>query len=191
VHDDATLTAALRRVLPSMFAGYTYRVIDDVFRTDPLSGIGSVINGGRYNAPRMFEALYSSDSRITALHEVAALFGDVDLPRSPELILTLEVRLLRILDLMDSHVRDTLGTSQNELIAPYFEDQLHGGEPSTQRLGRLVFTSERFSGLRVPSAARPEAENLVLLPTRFGPDELVRLYDERGRWRQIRVGSPA
>jgi hypothetical protein len=55
----------LRRVLPSMFAGYTYRVIDDVFRTDPLSGIGSVINGGRYNAPRMFEALYSSDSRIT------------------------------------------------------------------------------------------------------------------------------
>jgi RES domain-containing protein len=50
VHDDATLTAALRRVLPSMFAGYTYRVIDDVFRTDPLSGIGSVINGGRYNA---------------------------------------------------------------------------------------------------------------------------------------------
>jgi hypothetical protein len=82
------------------------------------------------------------------------------------------------------------GTPQIVMLS-YLEDQLHGGEAATQRLGRLVFGSRRFSGLRDSSAARPEAENLVILPARFGSDELVRLYDERGRWRQIRVGPPS
>ncbi|MFY9781573.1 MAG: RES family NAD+ phosphorylase [Candidatus Baltobacteraceae bacterium] len=191
MHDDATLTAALERIAPSAFSGYTYRIIDDEFRTDPLSGIGSVIRGGRYNAPRRFEALYSSDSRITALYEIAALFGDVDVPHSPELMLTLEVRLSRVLDLTDNALRDALGATEDELVAPYLQDQLLSGEAPTQRLGRLAFDSNQFSALRVPSAARPAATNFVIFPARFASNEQVRLYDERGRWRQIRVGPPA
>jgi RES domain-containing protein len=191
MHDDATLTTALQRIAPSEFHGYTYRIIDDEFRSDPLSGIGSVIKGGRYNAPRMFEALYSSDSRITALHEIDALFGDVDVPHSPELMLTLDVRLSRVLDLTDSALRDALGATHDELIAPYLQDQLLSGEAPTQRFGRLAFGSNNFSALRVPSAARPTAKNLVIFPARFASNEQVRLFDERGRWRQIRVGPPA
>lgn len=190
MHDDAPLATELERIAPSEFHGYTYRIIDDEFRTDPLSGIGSVIKGGRYNAPGLFEALYSSDSRITALYEIDALFGDVDVPHSPELMLTLDVRLSRVLDLTDNTLRDALGATLEELLAPYLQDQLVSGEAATQQLGRLAFASKKFSALRVPSAARPEARNLVIFPARFASNEQVRLYDERGRWRQIRVGPP-
>jgi RES domain-containing protein len=190
VHDDATLTTALQIIAPSEFHGYAYRIIDDEFRTDPLSGIGSVIKGGRYNAPGIFEALYSSDSRITALYEIDALFGNDDVPHSPELMLTLDVRLSRVLDLADNALRDALGATLEELLAPYIQDQLLSGEAPTQRLGRLAFRSKNFSALRVPSAARPAARNVVIFPARFAPNEQVRLYDERGRWRQIRVGPP-
>jgi hypothetical protein len=69
--------------------------------------------------------------------------------------------------------------------------QVRNGEAPTQRLGRLIFSTRRFSGIRVPSAARPGAENLVILPARFAPEESVRIYDERGRWRQVRVGARA
>lgn len=191
MHDDPTITATLHRASPSPFTGYTYRVIDDEYRGDPLSGIGSVIRGGRYNSPHSFEVLYSSDSRVTALTEVEALFGDIDQPRSPELTLTLAVQLTRALDLTDPVLREMLATTEEELTAPYLEDQLRNGEAPTQRLGRLIFSTRRFSGIRVPSAARPGAENLVILPARFAPEESVRIYDERGRWRQVRVGSPA
>jgi RES domain-containing protein len=191
VHDDPTITATLLRASLSPFTGYTYRVISDEYRGDPLSGIGSVINGGRYNPPHSFEVLYSSDSRVTALTEVEALFGDIDQPRSPELTLTLAVQLTRVLDLTDHVLREMLATTEEDLTAPYLADQVRNREAPTQRLGRLIFSARRFSGIRVPSAARAGAENLVILPARLAPEESVRIYDERGRWRQVRVGSPA
>jgi hypothetical protein len=36
VHDDQAITAALEQASPSPFSGYTYRVIDDEYRGDPL-----------------------------------------------------------------------------------------------------------------------------------------------------------
>jgi RES domain-containing protein len=190
VNDDPTITAALQKASPLPFAGYTYRVIDDNYRGDPLSGVGSVNRGGRYNPPHSFEVMYCSDSRVTALTEVEAIFGDIDQPRSPEIMLTLDVQLTRLLDLTDPDVRQLIATTEEQLTEPYIEDQLRSGESHTQRLGRLIFATRRFSGLRVPSAARPGANNLVVLPARFAHDESVRIYDERGRWRQVRIGAP-
>jgi hypothetical protein len=121
---------------------------------------------------------------------VEALFGDIDQPRSPELTLTLALQLMRTLDLTNHFFQDLLGTNEGELTAPFLEDQMRDGEAPTQRLGRLVFASRRFSCIRVPSAARSAAENFVILPARFDSEESVRIYDDRGRWRQVRVGSP-
>ena len=33
------------------YSGYSYRVIEDRWRNDPLSAIGALQHGGRYNAP--------------------------------------------------------------------------------------------------------------------------------------------
>jgi hypothetical protein len=106
------------------------------------------------------------------------------------LTLTLAVHLTRVLDLTDPVFREMLATTEEELTAPYLEDQMRNREAPTQRLGRLIFSTQRFSGIRVPSAARAGAENLVIFPARFAREESVRIYDERGRWRQVRVGSP-
>lgn len=181
----------LKRAPLRAFKAFAYRVIDDEFRGDPLSGIGSIVKGGRYNAPGKFEALYCADSRVTALYEVGALFGDIDQPRSPELILSLAVTLSNLLDLTDTPICEELGLTETDLVAPFLEEQVARGEALTQRLGRLVFEAKRFSGLYVPSAARQESENIVILPARFASDESVRLHDDRGRWRQVRVGPPA
>jgi glycosyltransferase involved in cell wall biosynthesis len=72
----------------------------------------------------------------------------VDVPHSPELTLTLEVRLSRVLDLTDPVLSDALGTSKDELVGPYLgEVQLHGGEAARQRLGigNAVVVSEAVS----------------------------------------------
>lgn len=75
--ENGDITAALEYALNQTDhpVGHPYQIIDDECRTDPLVGIGSVIKGGRYNAPRILGTLYNSESVITALHEIDALFG--------------------------------------------------------------------------------------------------------------------
>jgi RES domain-containing protein len=183
--------AKLLLQLPSFpFRGNAYRIIADQYRSDPLSGIGSYRKGGRYNAPGRFEALYSSDSRITALHEVEALFAGVESPRSPDVILSLEMDLHRVLFLDDPKTQGAFGVTSAELVAPYIEQQMRDGESLTQRIGRLINSSRCFSAIRVPSAAKDGAFNIVILPEILvlAPEESVRIYDHpNGPWRQIQV----
>ena len=82
----------------------SFRVIADRWRDTPLSAIGAFERGGRYNAPHTFPVLYTADSQVTALLETEALFTTSDgqlrgAPRDPDLILTLECSLFRVLDL--------------------------------------------------------------------------------------------
>jgi RES domain-containing protein len=66
--------------------------------------------------------LYTADSQMTALHEAEALFTTADgqlhgAPRDPDLILTLECSLSRVLDLTVADLYPALGTSYNELVS--------------------------------------------------------------------------
>jgi RES domain-containing protein len=101
------------------YSGFTFRVISDRWRTSPLSAIGALERGGRFNAPDAFSALYTADSQLTAPREVEALFVDSDgrsrgVPRNPDLLLTLECTLLRVLDLTLPDFYIELGTSRDE-----------------------------------------------------------------------------
>ena len=96
------LKATLNTTPLVTYSGYSYRVIEDRWRNDPLSAIGALQSGGRYNAPGAFSLLYTANSRITAFKETQALFDTEDgqlrdVPRNPELVLTLEVSLLCVL----------------------------------------------------------------------------------------------
>jgi len=104
LHSLERLITVLERAPLAAYSGFSYRVIADRWRDSPLSAIGSFERGGRYNAPRTFPVLYSADSQMTALLETEALFITTDgqlrgAPRDPDLILTLECTLLRVLDL--------------------------------------------------------------------------------------------
>jgi RES domain-containing protein len=74
VHSIERLNATLSATPLVTYSGYTYRVIEDRWRNDPMSAIGALQSGGRYNAPRTFSLLYTANSRITAFKETQALF---------------------------------------------------------------------------------------------------------------------
>lgn len=168
------------------YSGYSYRVIEDRWRNDPLSAIGSLKHGGRYNAPGAFYLLYTANSRVTALREVQALFNTfdgqlVDVPRNPELMLTLEISLHCVLDLTDTVLCATLGTSREELVnetPSRFILNAQGKTTPTQYLGAACFASERISALKTPSAADTTGYCLNIFPDRLFVGEHVAIRDE-------------
>jgi RES domain-containing protein len=122
LHSIERLIRVLERASLTEYSGFSYRVIADKWRDSPLSAIGAVQRGGRYNAPRTFLVLYSADSQLTALLEAEALFTTADgqlqgVPRDPDLILTIKCSLERVLDLTVPTLFDALGTSHAELVS--------------------------------------------------------------------------
>jgi RES domain-containing protein len=82
----------------------------------------------------------------------------------PRVIVSLEARLARVLNLTDSTIRRILGVSRRRLLdEPWREKQKMGREALTQAIGRLGFDAE-WEGLLVPSAARRGGINLIVFP---------------------------
>jgi RES domain-containing protein len=153
-----------------------------------LSAIGAFELGGRYNAPQTFQVLYSADSQMTALLETEALFITADgqlrgAPRDPDLILTLECTLLRVLDLTVPGLYADLGTSGEELVNSVpsrFILNARNEETPTQQLGSACFRSGRISALKVPSAANPKGYCLDILLESLVVGERVAILDKSG-----------
>ena len=173
------------------YSGYSYRVIEDRWRSDPLSAMGALQNGGRYNAPGTFSVLYTANSRITAFREVQALFDTpdgqlADAPRNPELVLTLEVTLLCVLDLTDAGICASLGTSREELVSltpSRFILNAQGKNTPTQELGAACCASDRVSALKVPSAAHSDGFCLNIFLDRLFKGEHIAIRDDYHRLR--------
>jgi RES domain-containing protein len=173
------------------YSGYSYRVIEDRWRNDPLSAIGALQTGGRYNAPGTFSLLYTANSRITAFKETQALFDTEDgqlrdVPRNPELILTLEITLLCVLDLTDPDLCAELGTSGEELVSTVPSRFILNAQRKTtltQDLGAACYLSQRISPLKVPSAAHSDGFCLDIFPDRLIMGERVAICDEHHRLR--------
>jgi len=189
VYSIERLKAILNTTPLVTYSGYSYRVIEDRWRNDPLSAIGALQSGGRYNAPGAFSLLYTANSRVTALKEVQALFDTpdgqlADVPRNPELILTLEITLRRILDLTDAALCAALGTSREELISEIpsrFIINAQGKTTATQNLGAACHLSQRISALKVPSGAHSVGYCLNIYPDRLVAGEYVAIRDEHNR----------
>jgi RES domain-containing protein len=172
-------------------SGYSYRVIEDRWRNDPLSAIGALQNGGRYNAPGTFSLLYTANSRITAFKETQALFDTEDgqlqdVPRNPELVLTLEVTLSCVIDLTNPDLCAELGTSAEELVSTTpsrFILNSRGKTTPTQDLGAACYLSQRISALKVPSAAHSRGFCINIFPDRLFVGERVAIRDEHHRLR--------
>lgn len=183
------LKATLNTTPLVTYSGYSYRVIEDRWRNDPLSAIGALRHGGRYNAPDTFSLLYTANSRITALKEVQALFDAADgqladVPRNPELLLTLEIRLLYVLDLTNAMLCAKLGTSREELVSETpsrFILNSRGKTTPIQDLGAACNMSGRISALKVPSAAHSVGYCLNIFLDRLFIGEHIAIRDEYNR----------
>lgn len=188
MHSIERLIPLLEKAPLVSFSGFSFRVIADRWRADPLSAIGAFERGGRFNAPHMFPILYSADSQLTALLEVEALFVDGEdrlrgAPRNPDLILTLDCTLLRVLDLTVANLYADLGTSYEELVSntpSRFLSNARNQETPTQQLGQACFRSGRISALKVPSAVNPKGYCLDILIESLVVGERVALLDQNG-----------
>lgn len=189
MHSIERLIRVLERAPLYPYAEFSYRVISDQWRDSPLSAIGAVQRGGRYNAPFAFPVLYSADSQVTALLEAEALFTTPDgqlrgVPRDPDLILTIQCDLSRVLDLTVADLYADLGTSREELTSSSpsrFILNARGEDTPTQRLGAACSHSGNVSALKVPSAAHPDGFCLDILLDSLIVGERIAILDESSR----------
>jgi len=191
LHSPERLLRALENAPVQPFSGFVYRVIAERHSDSPLSAIGSVRAGGRYNAPNTFPVLYCADSQMTALLEVEALFTTADgqlkgAARDPDLVLSLRCELARVLDLTDEHFCHELGTTRDELVSllpSRFILNARGEETPTQKLGAACSFSGGVSALKVPSAANETGFCLDVLPDSLLVGEHIAIQDDSGRIR--------
>lgn len=189
MHSIEKIITVLERAPLTPYTEPSYRVIADRWRDNLLSAIGAFERGGRYNAPRTFPVLYTADTQMTALLEAEALFTTADgqlrgAPRDPDLILTLECALLRVLDLTGPDLYADLGTSYDELVSAVPSRFILNARKKltpTQQLGEACFRSGRISALKVPSAQHAEGYCLDILIESLVVGERVAILDKSGR----------
>jgi RES domain-containing protein len=189
LHTLERLLRVLERAPVDPYSGYAYRVVADKWRDSPLSAIGSVRTGGRYNGPDTFPILYCADSQTTAMMEVEALFSTSDgqlkgVPRDPDLVLTIKLNLSRVLDLTVPDLYADLGTDYKELvnlIPSRFILNARGEQTPIQRLGGACSFSGNISALKVPSAAGKSGFCLDILVDSLLVGEELSILDKSGR----------
>lgn len=186
---EPDLTSALITLPLNSKQGEVFRLVHIQFQTTILSTIGSRINGGRYNIgeklpEQEFEALYTSDSPITALQELNILIntplGLTPFKTGPHILLSLEYNLQSILDLTDINNQKSLNTNLQELTGVWLPLNLKGQIAPTQQLAKSAYDLTTIEALKVPSFANVNAYNLVIFPDKLLPNSFIQVYDPSG-----------
>ena len=147
--------------------GDSWRFQDIDFPTgkDILSGKGAQLRGGRLNFRGSFPVVYGSTDEVTALVESSAHSQRYGLVvRKPRILVAIELRLQRALDLRVPDIQGALNLSLKELQCENWGNlQYHGTEALSQALGRAVFDAG-FEAILIPSFAHPAGTNIAWFP---------------------------
>jgi RES domain-containing protein len=160
----------LNHVVP--FTGTMCRAVSTQYAnsTDLLTGTGAKEHGGRWNPPGLFPAIYGTLDPYAALAETLGTYGHYQIPfeqRLPLVLVAIEVRLQRLLDLTDGGVRRQLGVSAARMLdADWQVAQSANREGLTQAIGRLAWEA-KVEALLVSSARFKGEKNLVIFPDRL------------------------
>ncbi len=185
----------IKRILKSL-QGITidksyYRFVGIEYINDLLSSVGS-LNGGRYNLKDAFEVLYMAPDTKTAITETAKSYN-FRLPL--KIIITIDVNVQTILDFKDKSNIKKLEIDTERLLEPW---RYPGKKESyTQTLGRLIYESGRFEGIRYPSAKLQSRYNLAIFPDRMKENSKIKIYDPdkiieqiiEGKWNTQKNGT--
>jgi RES domain-containing protein len=150
----------------------------------PLSGVGSIDKGGRYNAKGAFEVLYFANHADTMLRETRIVRNDSDgnpitVPTRPYVLISLHYEFSHAIDLNDSHVQAQLGITTADLHCLWEVAVLNGVTPITQELG----SAARAAGIEaivVPSAQHPGYSNIDVIKDQLLDTSFVRIHDPEG-----------
>jgi RES domain-containing protein len=156
------------------WAGVVYRSASVRYanRDDLLTGAGSKSTGARWNPPDSAATVYTSLDIQTAVAEALAhhrYYGFAVERALPRVLVSIQVRLQRVLQLTDRKVSRVLGVTRGRLLGEDWRACNRGGEEAlTQAIGRLAWDAG-WEGLAVPSAADPSGAYLIVFPGNLLP----------------------
>lgn len=134
-----------------------------------LSGEGARRAGGRWNPPESFRTVYASLEVETVVAEFCARVGpsrDAVEVAADRVMWPLKTRVDNLVDLRPAEHRRLVG-----LPDPF---ALTTPRQVSQEIGSAAFYVG-YKGLLVPSAADPNATNLIVFPDHLGDDDLCEL----------------
>jgi RES domain-containing protein len=158
---------------------FRFQTVDFPAPKDVLSGEGARARGGRWTPPGL-AALYGSITDHTALDECKAndRYYGVE-TKSPRLLVAIEARAARVLDLTNADLRRALGVTLNELGSEDWRKMLAAGKESfTQAIGRAMVAAGGC-GLLARSASVPHGVNVVIFTGRCAPGPLTVVEGEK------------
>lgn len=160
------------------FHGALYRALNPIYASEPMSGRGAEIYGGRFNK-KGIPALYLSLSVMTALRE-ANQIGCLQ----PTTLVSYEADIDHVFDTRNGAALKSEGVNPSMLADPTWRDQMKAtGEAETQAFaGRLAMSG--YHGLLVKSFAPGAGEddfNLFLWSWSDTPPTRLSLIDDEGR----------
>lgn len=169
------LNTAISQISGSPYSGILTRFVDcDAFEKgdkDCFYDLGPHLRGQRYTPKGGARGIYMGEGIKAALGEatqkgLAALAPDRVATRHQ---MDMEVKLESVLDLRDTKIRRRLKTSIEELKLSWMSGLLQPYTwPATWLLGQAVFESERFDGIRFPSAKVNRHYCVLILTERLG-----------------------
>lgn len=181
------LAAALASLPAQPFSGSVYRMVPVKYilsrdnPSPPLTSIGSLKGGGRFNPMGTFEILYTSGNPYTVAQEVRFMQEreGVRLPirKPPQVFLSIDCNLQRVLDLTNSEFQERLSANLQELIGEWRIEQGDGKLAPTQELGLKAYESEQIEALKVPSKHDVDRFNLNIFPDRLLLGSYLQVYD--------------
>jgi RES domain-containing protein len=159
------------------FQGALYRALNPVFASEPMSGRGAELYGGRFNRKGV-PALYLSLSVMTAVRE-ANQAGTLQ----PTTLVAYNADIERFFDTRDEDALRSEGMDAPSLAEPSWRDQMRlAGQSRTQTFaGRLMVAG--YHGLLVRSfapGATIDDHNIVLWAWGpAAPNRLMLIDDEK------------
>lgn len=124
----------LNKLPPQKIDGNFFRLIRSRFANEPLSMVGSILEGGRYNVAGSFGALYLGFDSETCHSEVTqGILAGLPVKKGAFKLWEYAVALKKILRLDDPNILIVIGVTVNEITIP-------GNRQTASLIGRIGST---------------------------------------------------
>lgn len=145
-----------------------------------ISGIGSKLDGSRWNPPGALRVLHASDAPEHAISEMLANYRRFSLPLPSGLhivVRAIHCEISAMLDLRDGAVRHALRVSEDRMLgADWLRENRDGREAVSQAVGRAA-ADAGFAGVLAHSAAVTSATNTVVFVERLARGDRIAAGD--------------
>jgi len=182
VNLEERLRRALENTGALSFSGIGYRFVALRYANPEraLSGEGAALYAGRYN-PAGIRTVYLSEDARTAVAEtgygisLGGRFAAKD--REARLLLAVEFRLQRVLDLRNPAILERLGLKAHDLVHPGWREVLRQGKKPFTHVLALAALGAGFEAILAPSAVITGAYNLAIYVEKLVPGSFLRLSE--------------